>query len=73
VYGRIVTAAKEDLMTIDGQLRTGVLDTELTRRALRVVLDKTTDMADDVLKVPLHYYRDPKITWPDPDRLIHGL
>ena len=27
-----------------------------------MVLDKTTDMADDVLKVPLHYYRDPKIT-----------
>ena len=49
-------------MTIDGQLRTGVNDTELTRRALHVVLDKTTDMADDVLKVPLHYYRDPKIT-----------
>lgn len=57
-----VTAAKEDLMTIDGRLRTGVNDTELTRRALQVVLDKTTDMADDVLKVPLHYYRDPKIT-----------
>ena len=49
-------------MTIDGQLRTGVNDTELTRRALQVVLDKTTDMADDVLRVPLHYYRDPKIT-----------
>ncbi len=49
-------------MTIDRDVRTGVLDTELTRRALRVVLDKTTDMADDVLRVPLHYYRDPKIT-----------
>lgn len=49
-------------MTIDGRLRTGVNDTELTRRALQVVRDKTTDMADDVLKVPLHYYRDPKIT-----------
>ena len=35
-----VTAAKEDLMTIDGRLRTGVNDTELTRRALQVVLDK---------------------------------
>ncbi len=49
-------------MTIDEQLRAGVLDTELTRRALQVALDKTTDMADDVLRVPLHYYRDPKIT-----------
>ncbi|MGO9929788.1 MAG: aromatic ring-hydroxylating oxygenase subunit alpha [Mycobacterium sp.] len=49
-------------MDTDEQVRTGALDTGLTRRALRVVLDKTTDMADDVLRVPLHYYRDPKIT-----------
>ncbi|MDX6502594.1 MAG: hypothetical protein QOG23_5858, partial [Blastocatellia bacterium] len=49
-------------MTIDGDVRTGVLDIELTRRALGVVLDKTTEMADDLLRVPLHYYRDPKIT-----------
>ena len=62
VYGQVETAAEEDLVTIDEQLRAGVLDTELTRRALQVALDKTTDMADDVLRVPLHYYRDPKIT-----------
>lgn len=37
-------------------------DEELTRRALRHALDKTTDMADRELRVPLHYYRDPKIT-----------
>ncbi|MGK2869210.1 MAG: aromatic ring-hydroxylating oxygenase subunit alpha [Mycobacterium sp.] len=37
-------------------------DDELTRRALRHALDGTTDMADRELKVPLHYYRDPKIT-----------
>ena len=37
-------------------------DEELTRRALRHALDGTTDMADRELKVPLHYYRDPKIT-----------
>ena len=49
-------------MTIDGDIRTGLTDSELTRRALRVALEKTTDMADDVLRVPLHYYRDPKIT-----------
>ncbi len=49
-------------MTIDGDVRAGVLDSELTRRALRVVHDKTTEMAQDVLRVPLHYYRDPKIT-----------
>ena len=48
-------------MTIDGDVRTGVWDTELTRRALRLVRDETTELADDVLRVPLHYYRDPKI------------
>ncbi len=37
-------------------------DESLTRRALQHALDGTTDMADAVLKVPLHYYRDPKIT-----------
>jgi phenylpropionate dioxygenase-like ring-hydroxylating dioxygenase large terminal subunit len=37
-------------------------DDVLTRRALRHALDGTTDMADRELKVPLHYYRDPKIT-----------
>ncbi|MBX8686594.1 Rieske 2Fe-2S domain-containing protein [Mycobacterium sp. 20091114027_K0903767] len=37
-------------------------DEELTRRALRHAVEGTTDMADRVLKVPLHYYRDPKIT-----------
>jgi len=36
------------------------LDRTLTERALRIVLDKTTDMAADVLRVPLHYYSDPK-------------
>ncbi|SEP64306.1 Phenylpropionate dioxygenase, large terminal subunit [Mycobacterium sp. 88mf] len=37
-------------------------DEDLTRRALRHAVEGTTDMADQVLKVPLHYYRDPKIT-----------
>ncbi len=37
-------------------------DETLTQRALRHALEGTTDMADAVLKVPLHYYRDPKIT-----------
>jgi choline monooxygenase len=37
-------------------------DENLTRRALRHVLDGTTDMADSVLRVPLHYYRDDKLT-----------
>src|ERR1700752_4823567 len=35
-------------------------DESLTRRALRHALDKTTDMADRELRVPLHYYRDPR-------------
>ncbi|WP_234789248.1 aromatic ring-hydroxylating oxygenase subunit alpha [Mycolicibacterium monacense] len=47
---------------MEGAVRTGVWDIELTRRALNLVRNKTTDMADDVLRVPLHYYRDPKIT-----------
>ncbi|MGV9838045.1 aromatic ring-hydroxylating oxygenase subunit alpha [Nocardia niigatensis] len=38
------------------------LTEHLTRRALRLVLDRNTDMAPDTLRVPLHYYRDPKIT-----------
>jgi phenylpropionate dioxygenase-like ring-hydroxylating dioxygenase large terminal subunit len=37
-------------------------DEVLTRRALRHAIDKTTEMADHELRVPLHYYRDPKIT-----------
>ena len=35
---------------------------DLTRRALRLVLDRTTELADAPLRVPLHYYRDPKLT-----------
>ncbi len=37
-------------------------DEALTHRALRHAMDGTTDMAACELKVPLHYYRDPKIT-----------
>jgi choline monooxygenase len=50
-------------MTLEGRV-CGVskLDRALTERALRIVLDKTTDMAPDVLRVPLHYYSDPKLT-----------
>ena len=39
-----------------------LLNEDLTRRALKVALDKTTDMAAQTLKVPLHYYNDPKLT-----------
>jgi choline monooxygenase len=50
-------------MTIDHEVRAGgIRDTRLTERALRLVRDKTTEMADDVLRVPLRYYRDPEIT-----------
>ncbi len=50
-------------MTIDtaGATRTP-LDRSLTERGLELVNSGTTDMADAVLRVPLHYYRDPKIT-----------
>ncbi len=37
-------------------------DETLTKRGLRHALDGTTDLADRELRVPLHYYRDPKIT-----------
>jgi phenylpropionate dioxygenase-like ring-hydroxylating dioxygenase large terminal subunit len=41
---------------------TGSHAEELTRRALQHALDGTTDMAERELRVPLHYYRDPKLT-----------
>src|SRR5690625_535554 len=34
----------------------------LTQRGLRLVLDKTTDMAARTLRVPLNYYGDDKLT-----------
>lgn len=37
------------------------LGERLTRRALELVVSGTTDMADDVLRVPLGYYRDPEV------------
>ena len=45
-----------------GQVMTSSLDEGLTHRALRHALNGTTDMAARELRVPLHYYRDPKIT-----------
>jgi len=62
VWSCVTTAREAELSIIDGDVRTGVWDTRLTQRALRIVLDNSTDLADDVLRVPLHYYRDPKIT-----------
>lgn len=41
---------------------TTALGADLTRRALDLALAQTTDMADDVLRVPLNYYRDDKLT-----------
>lgn len=38
-----------------------LLDEDLTRRALHLVTTGTTDMAPDVLRVPLAYYRDPEV------------
>lgn len=52
-------------MTTTDSLRTGdartTLGAELTRRAHRLVTEKTTDMADGMLQVPLSYYRDPAV------------
>jgi phenylpropionate dioxygenase-like ring-hydroxylating dioxygenase large terminal subunit len=38
-----------------------LLDEDLTGRALHLVLNGTTDLAPDVLRVPLSYYRDPDV------------
>lgn len=38
-----------------------LLSDALTQRALRLVLSGTTDMAPEVLSVPLGYYRDPDV------------
>lgn len=50
------------IMTSPTASESAGLTEDLTRRALRLVLDRTTDMAESTLRVPLHYYRDPKIT-----------
>lgn len=47
-------------MTVTDNDQALLLDENLTRRALKVAVEKATDMADSVLKVPLHYYHDSK-------------
>lgn len=53
--------AKETRVTTIDKPVSGT-DETLTRRGLRHARDKTTDLAERELRVPLHYYRDPKIT-----------
>jgi phenylpropionate dioxygenase-like ring-hydroxylating dioxygenase large terminal subunit len=50
-------------MTVTTSRGTGarLLDDDLTRRALELVVKGTTDLAADVLRVPLRYYRDPEV------------
>ena len=48
-------------MTIAETTDTTPLGEGVTRRALALVTDGTTDMAADVLRVPLGYYRDPAV------------
>ncbi len=48
-------------MTITETTDTTPLGEGVTRRALALVTDGTTDMAADVLRVPLGYYRDPAV------------
>jgi len=48
-------------VTAGSDAGTRLLDEELTRRALHRVTTGTTDMAPDVLRVPLEYYRDPEV------------
>ena len=57
-------------MTVEAQRCTGVDDTALTRRALQVVLEGGTEMADDVLRVPLRYYRDPAIAATEESQIL---
>lgn len=45
----------------DLKLPPAPLDESLTERALKLAVDKTTEMADDTLAVPLSYYRDPDL------------
>ena len=52
----------ESVMVLTTNSPVNGTDETLTRRALRHALDGTTDLAETVLRVPLHYYRDPKIT-----------
>ncbi len=49
-------------MTLTGSTPPKATDEALTARALKHAVDRTTDFADRELRVPLHYYRDPKIT-----------
>lgn len=48
-------------------------DETLTRRALHHALDGTTDMAERELRVPLHYYRDPKITEVEESQILRRV
>ena len=54
------TTRAEDAPSLDGSsdLPVGL---DLVRRALALIDAKTTDMAPDVLHVPLSYYRDPDL------------
>jgi choline monooxygenase len=45
-------------------------ETAMTERALRLVVDRTIDMAPDVLRVPLSYYRDPAVFDAEYDKIL---
>jgi choline monooxygenase len=57
-------------MTIQHGNRIEALSDDMTRRALQLVVNKTTEMATEVLRVPLHYYRDPRITEVEESRIL---
>lgn len=48
-------------------------DEALTDRALRHALDGTTDLAERELRVPLHYYRDPKLTEVEESQILRRV
>ncbi|MGX1811969.1 aromatic ring-hydroxylating oxygenase subunit alpha [Nocardia sp. NPDC055321] len=46
------------------------LDENLTRRALNFALNRSTQLAEDVLRVPLTYYRDEKLVQLEQDNVL---
>ncbi len=60
-------------MTSGTNERVDGTDASLTMRGLRHALERTTDLADHELKVPLHYYRDPKITEVEESQILRRV
>src|ERR1700722_6450191 len=62
MYGQGSYPKRRCAMTLASSRPAQGTDESLTTRALNHAIRRTTDFADKELRVPLHYYRDPKIT-----------